>query len=59
MDLVDMEKTYLKLQNGTSDEKKINGDSAGFVFVHCDHSFIDKFLALKVKSVVFPNYNGI
>ena len=48
-DLVDMEKTYLKLQNATSDEK-LNGDSAGFGFVHCDRSFIDKFLALKENS---------
>ena len=55
-DLVDMEKTYLKLQNATSD-KKLNGDSAGFGFVHCDRSIIDKFLALKeklkVKGVAF------
>ena len=38
----------MKLQNATSDEK-LNGDSAGFDFIHCDRSFIDKFLALKEK----------
>ena len=36
----------MKLQSATSDEK-LNGDSAGFGFVHCDRSIIDKFLALK------------
>ena len=46
----------MKLQNTTSD-RKLNGDSAGFGFIHCDRSFIGKFLAfkekLKVKGVVF------
>ena len=47
---------YGKVQEAADDTSEL-ADKAQFGFVHCDRSFIDKFLALKnnlkVKGMVF------
>ena len=54
--LMDREKMFHKVQDAVDDTDEL-ADKAQFGFVHCDRSFIDKFLALKnnlkVKGMVF------